>query len=352
MALDFLTARREAPFAAINMISRAAALVAQNPMGALQTARAERPDDYELHESIETRAAVVPTSAATVTAFSQTAVADVAAVIGPMSGFSQVTARALAVDLDGPAGGVLVPGMTAAADSIAFIAPGAAIPVKQYTFGNATLSSHKAAAIVTLTRECAEHSNAEKLIRALMVENVGLSVDKIFFDETETDGIRPSGLRFGTAGLTSDGPAAMQVDLATLAAAVAPKAGSMDNIVFVASPDVAVKIMLALPNLKIPVISTGGISTGTILSLVPSCLAVAASPTIQWSVSDETVLHMEDSSPTALSTAGTPTSAANRSIWQTDAKALRLIFEVDWKWRTTDAIAWMTSIEWGTIDEE
>jgi hypothetical protein len=63
---------------------------------------------------------------------------------------------------------------------------------------------------------------------------------------------------------------------------------------------------------------------------------------------------MEDSSPTALSTAGTPnvTSAANRSIWQTDAKALRLIFEVDWKWRTTDAIAWMTSIEWGTIDEE
>ena len=51
MRPDFLTARRDAPFAAINMIARAAALVAQNPMGALQTARAERPDDYELHRN-------------------------------------------------------------------------------------------------------------------------------------------------------------------------------------------------------------------------------------------------------------------------------------------------------------
>lgn len=348
MRPDFLTARRDAPFAAVNMIARAAALVARDPMGAVRQAKADFPDDFDLHESIETRAAVVPTSAATVSQFSQTAVADVAAVIGPMSGFSQITSKSLAVDLDTPAAGVLVPSATAAADTISFIAPGAAIPVAQYTFGSATLSPHRAAAIVTLTREAAEHSSAEKMIRALMVENVGLSVDKLFFDTTNTDGIRPAGLRYGVSALTSDGVTHMQEDLTTLAAAVAPKAGSMDNIVFVASPDVAVKIMLALPNLKIPVIATGGLSAGTILCLAPSALAVAASPRIQWSVADETVLHM-DTSPTGLSTAGTPnvTSAPNRSLWTTDCKALRLIFELDWKWRTTDAIAWMTSIAWG-----
>src|SRR4051812_7212031 len=66
---------------AIETISRAVALVCRNPQNALQQARADRPDDYELHESIQTRAAVVPTSAATVTSFSQTSVADIAAVV-------------------------------------------------------------------------------------------------------------------------------------------------------------------------------------------------------------------------------------------------------------------------------
>ena len=89
---------------------------------------------------------------------------------------------------------------------------------------------------MTLTRECAEHSNAEKLIRALMVENVGVSVDKIFFDDTDTDRIRPAGLRYGTAALTSAGATKRDEDLTTLAAAVAPKAGSMDNIVFRCKP--------------------------------------------------------------------------------------------------------------------
>jgi hypothetical protein len=346
MRPDFsLAGRRDAPFAAVNMISRAVALVARNPMGALQTARAERPDDYELHESIETRAVSVPTSAATVSQFSQTAVSDVAAVIGPMSGYSLVTARSLALDLKGSSAAVLVPHMTAAPDSFGFVAPGSPIPVKQYTIGSVTLTPHKCGAIVVLTNEAAEN---DKLIRALIVENAGVSIDKLFFDATDTDGIRPAGLRFGVAAETSGGASAMLADLTKLAALVAPKAGSMDNIVFVASPDLAIKILLALPQLKIPVIATAGLAAGTIIAMATNALAVAASPKIEWSVSEETVLHMEDSSPAALSTVGTPTStsAPNRSLFQTHCKALRLIFELDWKWRTTGAIAWMTSIAW------
>lgn len=340
-------ARRD-PFAALNVISRAAAMASRDPMGALQRARAEHPDDYELHETLETRAAVVPTSAASVGQFSQTSVADVGAVIGPMSAFTLITARALAIDLGGPSATVSVPSVASASGTVTFIAPGEVIPVKQFSLVAASLTPRKCAAIVTLTREASEHTSAEKIIRALMIENVSLSIDKLFLDATDTDSVRPAGLRYGTAALTSAGSTSRDADLTTLVAAVAPKAGTMDNVVLVASPDLAAKIMIALPNLKIPVYATAGLAAGTIAALACNALAVAATPRIDWSISSETVLHMEDASPLAISTVGTPNTvaASARSLWQTDAKALRLIFEIDWKWRTTGAIAWMTSIAW------
>ena len=181
----------------------------------------------------------------------------------------------------------------------------------------------------------------------MLIENVGVSIDKLFFDATDTDGVRPAGLRYGTAALATAGSTTMQEDLTTLGAAVAPKASSLEDIVYVASPDLALKIAIALPNLKIPVISTAGFSAGTIAAMVPSALAVTASPEIRFDVSDATGLHMDDS-PSQISTVGTPNTVAApvRSLWQTDTKALRLIFEVDWKWRASGAIAWMTSIGW------
>lgn len=338
--------RRE--MSAIDMISRAAAYIIREPQTAHTLAKAERPDDYDLHDTLKTRAAVVPTSAANTTAFNQTAVSDLGAVIGPMSGFKQITDRALGVSLDTPQAAVSIPHAIAAADTVTFVAPGAPIPVKQFVLGSATLIPHKASAIVTLTNECANHTNADVVIRQLMTENVGLSIDKLFLEATDTDGVRPAGLRYGVAALSSAGATKMMEDLTTLASTVAPKASSIDDIVFVASVDLAVKIMLALPNLKIPVIATAGFTAGTIAAMVPSALGVAASPTIKFDVNNETALHLEDTSPAHLSATGTPNvvSAPSRSLWQTDAKAIRLIFEVDWKWRTTGAIAWMTSIGW------
>jgi hypothetical protein len=338
---------RRTAYDTLNTVATAAAYLLRDGDNALKNARAERSDDFDLHEAIRTKAAVVPTSAATVSQFSQTAVSDLASVIGPMSAFSQITSRALGLSRNNNAG-ISIPHGLAAADTVSFVAQGAPISVKQFSFGSVTIATKKAAAIVALTRELTEHSEAEKIIRQLLIENVGVSVDKLMLDSTDTDGIRPAGLRFGTAALTSAGATKMLEDLTTLAAAVAPKASSMDDIVFVASVDLAVKIALALPLLKIPVIGTAGFSAGTIAAMVPSALAVEAAPEINFSVSDSTALHMEDTSPLPISTVATPNTVAApvRSLWQTDAKAVRLIFEVDWKWRVPGAVAWMTTVGW------
>lgn len=338
---------RRNKYDAIDTIARAGALILKYGDDALKTAKSERSDDFDLHQAIQTRAAVVPMTTANTSSLVATAVADIGAVIGPMSGFSQVTARALGVTRAGSVG-VSVPYALAAADTMNFIAQGSPISVKQWTFSSVSVAARKIAGIIALTRELAEHSEADKIFKQLMIENTGKSIDKLFFDTAADDGTRPAGLRNGTAALTSAGSTAMLADLTTLAAAVAPKASTMDDIVFVASVDIAIKIALALPLLKIPVISTAGLAAGTILACVPSALAVEAGPEIQFSVGEHAALHMEDTSPLPISTVATPNTIAApvRSMWSTDAKAIRLIFEVDYKWRTAGAIAWMTSIAW------
>ena len=105
---------------------------------------------------------------------------------------------------------------------------------------------------------------------------------------------------------------------------------------------------MAVPLFPFTVFATGGVAEKTAIALATNALAIAASPTIRFEVSNETALHMEDTAPTALSTAGTPNAVAFpiRSMYQTDCSAVRLIFGIDWKWRCANAIAWMTTLAW------
>jgi hypothetical protein len=339
---------RRSQFDALNTIARAVGYILRHGDNALKHARAERSDDFDLHESIQTRAAVVPSSTSNTSgAFNQTAVSDVGAVIGPASGFTQFTARALAVSRGANAGFTL-PYALAASGTMGFVPQGSPLSVKQWTFNaGVTIAARKIAGIIPFTNDLDKHSEAATFFKALMIENTARSVDALFFDANADDGVRPAGLRSGVTALTSAGSTSMVADLTTLAAAVASKASSLDDIVYIASVDIAAKIAIAQPLLKMPVISTAGLASGTIAAAVPSLLAIEAAPEIQFSVSDSTALVMDDA-PGAISTVGTPpvVSAPVRSLYQTDCRAIRLIFEIDYKWRTTGAIAWMQSIAW------
>ena len=144
-----------------------------------------------------------------------------------MSAFSQITTRRLSgVSLATSSASVSIPHAVAAADTVSFIAQGSPISVKQFAFGSATLSPKKAGGIRALTRELSEHSDAGKIIRGLLlIENVGVSVDKLMLEATDTDGIRAgwSQVRHGCAD-ERRAATKMIEDLTTLASAVAPKA--------------------------------------------------------------------------------------------------------------------------------
>src|SRR4051794_24085533 len=114
--------RRASAFSALNTISSAAAFILRHGDDALKHARAERSDDFDLHESIRTRAAVVPSSTSNTSgAFTQTAVSDLGAILGPQSAFSQITSRALGLTRGNNAG-VSIPYGLASADTVGFVA--------------------------------------------------------------------------------------------------------------------------------------------------------------------------------------------------------------------------------------
>ena len=89
-------------------------------------------DKEALFEAL-VRSAVAPLNPTTGVAFASSAIADISAVVGPMSAFAAIAAAAVQVNLTGPYS-VLVPTITASATGVAFIAGASPVPVQQFAF--------------------------------------------------------------------------------------------------------------------------------------------------------------------------------------------------------------------------
>ena len=100
--------------------------------------------------------------------------------------------------------------------------------------------------------------------------------------------------------------------------------------------------------LGIPIIqSTTGLSD-TMAIMDAADFMTATGDTPQFSVSDQAVLHMEDTSPAQLSTVATPNTVAApiRSLWQTDTMAIRLLIDINWAKRLAGIFQWADPMVW------
>jgi hypothetical protein len=206
------------------------------------------------------RAAVNPTSVAGSPAMTQVGAAFLAA-LTPASAGADLLARGVQLNFSGAAS-ISVPNI--ALPVADFVAEAMAFPVRTApTSAGATLTAHKLGVIVVLTGEVLRSSNAETLVRQVLVESCGPAVDNVLFSAGAAAADRPAGLLNGIAGLT---PAAAGVkaqaivdDLQALGSALAPVAGN-GQIVLVASPDVAVALALRLLSQSWPVLTSASLS--------------------------------------------------------------------------------------------
>jgi HK97 family phage prohead protease/HK97 family phage major capsid protein len=267
----------------------------------------------------------------------------------------------------GPGRGALKIPARAATPSISgsFVAEGAPIPVRRFGLTSATLSPHKMGVISYFTKELAKYSNPqiEGLLRQEIRGDTADTIDTLLIDATAGSGTRPAGLLYNVSALdasTQGGWAAIMEDIDTLAAPFdTAKAGR--NLVllmnkrearklnFVPGPDDKLGSMRQiLTDSGITPISSLNVPAGRLIMIDAADFATAIEDQPEFDVSEQAVIHAEDTSPANIGTAGTPNTVAAPviSMFQTASIALRMLMDVTWAMRRAGMVQWIDGADW------
>jgi hypothetical protein len=292
------------------------------------------------------RAATAPATLAGNPALAHIAVAFLDTLV-PVSAGADLLSRGVGLNFNGAAS-IKAPAISIPVAD--FVAEGAPIPVVQsVTSAGPTLTPHKLAVITSLTGEMIRNSNAETLVRQVLIESTGPAIDKVLFSANAAATDRPAGLLNGIAALTpaAAGEKAQVIvdDLQALALAIAPVAGN-GNIVLVASPDAAVALRLRLPQtVEWPVLTTNSLAARTVIMVAANAVISAVEGTPQIDASQEASLH-RDTAPADIVSAGGVVATPVGTLYQTDSVGLRLRWPISWALRSSAGLAWMTSVNW------
>jgi Phage capsid family len=252
-----------------------------------------------------------------------------------------------------------------------FVAQGSPIPVRQGAFTAITFTPMKMAVISVFTRDIAEHStpSIEGLIRQAIVEDTVGALDTILLDATAATTTRPAGLRAGvtvTTATAGGGIAAFIGDVSNLIGAlITGSNGNLRNPVWIMRPgDVAkAKLLPATAGggefpfkdeltggtlMGYPVIVSNNVTADQMLLVDADDFVSVSGDSPNFSVSDSATVHMEDTTPLAIGTVGSPNTVAapTRSFWQTDCIGIRMLMDVTWGMRRTGTVAWTQTMTW------
>jgi HK97 family phage prohead protease len=251
-----------------------------------------------------------------------------------------------------------------------FVGEGLPIPVRQGAFTSQTLLPKKMAVITTWTREIDEHSipAIEGLLRDAIQTDTAIALDSVLIDSNAATVIRPAGILNGVSGLTptaGGGFTALVGDIKALTnALLTGTLGNVRNPCWLMNPAQVNSIgLVAAPGAGVfpfreeigtgrlggwPVIDSGTVPLGTVIVVDAADFVSVTGDGPRFEISDQATLHMEDTSPTDISTSGTPAVVAYpaKSMFQTDSLALRLIMPINWTLRRTGVVAWVAGVTW------
>jgi hypothetical protein len=287
------------------------------------------------------RSPVAPASTQNSSALATLSVAFVAA-LTPASAAAQVISKSLKLSFDGAAT-INVPGLSL--PTAAWVGEGHAIPVIQglTTSPSPVLQPYKLATIVTLTNELINSSDAEPMVRQLLIENCGPSLDVAMFGTgAGTPLVQPPGILNAIAPLaasTASGLDAMIADLGAIGAALGPASGGSTPVI-VGSPGQALSMRLFAPDAVLDVYSSNALPAGTVVGIVPAGVAtVVEAPRID--ASQDLSIQSVDVPADELMASGPV-----YSMFQKDSVSLKLVMPATWVRRSISAAAWIQSVKW------
>jgi hypothetical protein len=97
-----------------------------------------------------------------------------------------------------------------------------------------------------------------------------------------------------------------------------------------------------------PVIVSNNVTADQMILVDAADFVSVTGDSPQFLVSDQATLHMEDTTPLAIGTVGSPNTVAapTRSLYQTDCIAIRMIMDVTWGLTRTGTVAWTETMTW------
>lgn len=266
----------------------------------------------------------------------------------------------------GPGRGAIKLPSRAATPSISgsFVAEGAPIPVRRLGLSSINLTPHKMGVISVFSREIARLSNPaiEGLLRQEIQADTALTLDTLLLDANAGSATRPAGLTNGVTAVTASTAGGYQAILEDIQSLAGPfdTANAGRNLVLIMNP--AQRRLLSMtpgPNAagfgwaeqflnEFTIITSTTVPAGHVYMIDAADFATAAGDAPEFDVSEQTVLHMEDTSPAHIGTAGTPNAVAApvQSMFQTAQIALRMIMDITWAMRRGGMVQHIAAVDW------
>jgi len=263
---------------------------------------------------------------------------------------AELIGRALKINLDGIAE-YRVPGrLQSAAAAGQWVGEGLAAPVRQLAFSNSALLHPKKLEVrYGYSREQAEHSNIEAVVRQTLGEATGLALDLQMLSADAGDATKPPGLFLGSDALsptTGGGIAAMDGDLGKLFAALAAKSAGKNPVIIAAAPQAIMLKRNVGPKFDVDILTSTALAAGTVGVVEISSFVSGFSSVAEFSTTRAGLLHMEDTTPGQIvSDSGTLASPV-RSFFQIEGIGLKSVLWASWGLRATGHAQRLQSVTW------
>ncbi|MET4201312.1 phage major capsid protein [Bradyrhizobium sp. LA6.12] len=317
--------------------------------------------------SVISKAAVAPAQTTVVGWASELVtptVLGVLPIIAPRSAYSQLSQlpATIRADLAGH-GSVKVPTRSPSPTlAPAFVGEGQPIPIRQAAVANTALTRKKAAVISEFTGEMLNRSavDIEQLIRDVMAADTTTALDGILLDANPATAIRPAGILNGvtaSAPTASGGLAALAGDVRTLAAAI-EATGPLIAPTLIMSSTSALIVLLSLTGgivlsvqddgPQLAIVAAPSVPSKRLIMIDAANFASGEGDTPDIMTTTEALLHEEDTTPLPIGTAGSPATVAApaRSLFQTNAIAVRMITDCGWTMTRTGRVAYIDNVTW------
>jgi hypothetical protein len=208
-----------------------------------------------------------------------------------------------------------------------------------------------------------------ELIRQAIIEDTAVAIDSVLLDATAATTTRPAGLKSGVSATSATGGGTITAligDIRGLTSAlITGTNGNLRSPVWIMNPgdilaasllpatagggEFPFKTELTGGTLQgYPVISSSNVTADTMLLVDAGDFVSVTGDAPRFDISDQATIHMEDTTPLAISTAGSPNTVAApvRSLWQTDCLAVRMLLDINWGMRRTGVVAWTQTMTW------